>query len=152
MVEAEPVVEEPPPEQAPAPEQPPSELTTNLGGGDGNGFGLTQGSGRGNFGSGGNTIGGSGSKYGRFQSGLDRILKQTFERHPATRKAVFKPVRIRIWIDSTGLITRARLVDSTGDSELDRALTSQALPGTRYEAPPVDMPMPITIRVSGRKP
>lgn len=153
MVEAEPVLEEPPPEQAPTPDQPPAELTTNLGGGDGNGFGLTQGSGRGGFGTGGgNTIGGTGSKYGRFNGGLGRTVKNALERHASTRKATFPASRVAVWIDPSGLITRSRLLDSTGDSALDRAITSQVLPGTRYEAPPADMPLPIIIRISGRKP
>lgn len=153
MVEADPITEEPPPDQAPSPEQPPAELTTNLGGGDGNGFGLTQGSGRGSFGSGGGTtIGGTGGKYSRFNSGLARSVESAMKRHPATRNASFPACRVALWVDGSGLITRAKLLDSTGDATTDRAITAQILTGSRHEAPPADMKQPIVMRLSARRP
>lgn len=151
MIEAEPVVEDSPPEEAPAPEEPPAELTTNLSGGTGNDFGLKQGSGKGNFGSGGGRmIGGQGSKWGNYNAGLIRTIKQAIERHPTTRNAKFPASRVALWLDSTGRIERARLLDSTRSSDIDAALTNEILPGVIHQPQPADMPSPIVIRISGR--
>lgn len=151
MVEAEPVVEDTPPEEAPSPEEPPAELTTNLSGGNGNDFGLKQGSGKGNFGAGGNRmIGGQGSKWGTYNAGLSRSIKQALERHPATRGAKFPSARAALWLDSTGRIQRAKLLDSTRSTAIDAALSAEILPGVIYQPQPADMPSPIVIRISGR--
>ena len=48
---------------------------------------------------------------------------------------------------------RVTLVKSTGDATLDNALKSKALTGLQLtEAPPKDMPMPITLSLSARRP
>ncbi|MBX3739750.1 MAG: hypothetical protein KF712_02065 [Akkermansiaceae bacterium] len=151
MVEAEPVVEEAPPEEAPSPEEPPAELTTNLSGGTGNDFGLKQGSGRGNFGSGGQKmIGSNGSKWGRYNAGLSRTIEEALKRHPATRNAKFSGTRTALWLDSTGRIQRAKLLDSTRTPSIDSAISNEILPGLIYQPQPADMPSPIVIRITGR--
>lgn len=153
MVEAEPVVDDTPPEEAPSPEEPPAELTTNLSGGDGNDFGLKQGSGRGGFGSGGNRmIGGQGSKWGGYNAGLARTIKAALERHPSTRNASFASVRTALWLDSTGRIERAKLLESTRIPAVDSALANEILPGLIHQPQPDGMPSPIVIRLSARKP
>jgi protein TonB len=151
MVEADPVVEEAPPEEAPAPEEPPAELTTNLAGGTGNDFGLKQGSGRGNFGNGGQKmIGGGGSKWGRYNAGLSRTIEEALKRHPATRNAKFPGTRTVLWLDSTGRILRAKLLDSTRTPSVDSAISNEILPGLIYQPQPADMPSPIVVRITGR--
>lgn len=153
MVEQEPVAEEEKPPEAPSPEQPPSDLTTNLKGDGGNNFGLSQGSGRG--GSGGNGTGGGGlggSKWGWYASGIQRSLTEALRRHPSTRNATFS-LKVRIWPDATGRVTRAQLVGSTGSPSLDEVLRNQILTGHQLsQAPPSDMPLPIVMRLSARKP
>lgn len=153
MVEAETVVEDTPPEESPAPEEPPAELTTNLAGGNGNDFGLKQGSGRGNFSSGGRqTIGAAGSKWGSYNAGLARTIEAALKRHPATRNASFGGTRTALWLDSTGRIERAKLLESTRLPSVDSVLTSEILPGLIYQPQPEGMPSPIVIRISARKP
>jgi protein TonB len=153
MVEQEPIAEEEPPPEAPAPEQPPADLTTNLSGGNGNDFGLRQGNGRGGNG----TIGGTGnsrggSKWGWYASGVQRSISDALRRHPSTRFSNLS-VQVRIWPDSTGRITRAQLVGSSGNASLDDALKNQILTGLQLaQAPPADMPLPIVMRITARKP
>ncbi len=154
MVEAEAPVEDEPPPEAKAPDEPPSDLTTNLKGEGPNSFGLAAGNGKGGGGgqTGGTGIGGTGSKYGRYNAGLIRTVKAALESHPSTRNAVFPPSRAALWLDSTGRITRAKLLDSTGSTTLNTAIPGDILPGTQYEPQPEGMPSPIIIRLSGRKP
>jgi protein TonB len=58
---------------------------------------------------------------------------------------------VKVWIDSGGAITRAALVDSTGDAHADDVL-KQALNSMRAlrAAPPADMPQPVKVRVTSR--
>lgn len=155
MIEAEPVIdEEPPPDKAPTPDEPPSDLTTNLKGDGPNSFGLSQGPGTGMGGGkiGGTGTGGAGSKWGRYNSGLGRSIKAALENHSSTKSASFPPVRVSLWIGPTGRITRARVMDSTGQPDLDRIIADQVLPGTQYEPQPEGMPSPIILRINARKP
>lgn len=153
MVEAEAPVEDEPPPEAKAPDEPPSDLTTNLKGDGPNSFGLAQGNGKGGGGGniGGTGIGGTGSKYGRYNAGLARTIESALKSHPATRNAKFTLGRTALWIDSNGLITRAKLLDSTGDTTLDQTIANQILPGIRYQALPEGMPSPVNIRITARK-
>lgn len=153
MVEQEPVAEEEPPPEAPSPEQPPADLTTNLSGGNGNDFGLSKGNGRGGNGTiGGNGSGRGGSKWGWYASGVQRSISDALRRHPSTRSSSLS-IQVRIWPDATGRVTRAQLVGSTGSSTLDETLKNQILTGLQLsQAPPADMPLPIVMRITARKP
>jgi len=72
-------------------------------------------------------------------------------RHPRTREAVINQ-QVRIWPDATGRIARARLVGTTGDPALDAAI-NEALTGWQLaEPPPADMPAPILLRLTSRRP
>jgi len=62
-------------------------------------------------------------------------------------------LKIRVWADSTGRITKAHLTGSTGDPALDATLQNDILTGMQLDnPPPADMPMPIVMRVSARRP
>jgi TonB family protein len=53
---------------------------------------------------------------------------------------------LRIWLDSTGKVTRVQLAGSSGDPAIDTAVT-RAIGGLAIgEAPPKDMPQPIRLR------
>jgi outer membrane biosynthesis protein TonB len=153
MVEQEPVIEEEPPPQAAAPEQPPSDLTTNLKGDGPNNFGLAAGNGRGGGGQiGGTGSGRGGSKFGWYASGVQSVVADALRRHPSTRNSSLS-LKIRIWPDATGRVTRAQLVESTGSPALDETLKNQILTGLQLkQGPPADMPLPIVLRLTARKP
>jgi TonB family protein len=61
--------------------------------------------------------------------------------------------QVRIWADSSGRVTKVTLAKSTGDPAMDEILTTQTLRGLRLaEAPPQGMPMPITLKLTARRP
>lgn len=153
MVEQEPVAEdEPPPEDSP-PEAPPSEdLGTGITGGNGPDMGLGSGGGGGNR-IGGSGRRGSGSKYGWYAAKVQTAIADALRKNPSTRTATFGALQVRIWPDSSGRISRAQLVGSSGNPAVDQAIRNQVLTGYQLpQAPPADMPTPIVLRIKALKP
>ena len=150
MVEQDPVAEdEPPPEDSP-PEAPPSEdLSTGIAG-NGPDMGLRSGSGNGSR-NGGSGRRGGGSKWGYYAAKVQTSIADALRRNPSTKSASFS-MQVRVWADVNGRITRAQLVGSSGNPAVDQAIQSQVLRGLQLpEPPPVDMPMPINMRISARR-
>jgi TonB family protein len=126
----------------------PSGPTTNLTGPGSDAFGLGRGGGGGGY---GGTGGGGGSRFGWFAGEVQRTIQEALGRNPTTRDASFSET-VRVWADASGRVVRVRLVGSTGDLALDRAL-DEALSGVQLQdAPPSDMPMPIVMRLEARRP
>lgn len=77
-------------------------------------------------------------------------FQQALAREQALKGKSYKVI-IHVWLDSAGKVTRAALVDSTGDARADEVL-KDALRDMRAlrEAPPGDMPQPVKIRVTSR--
>ncbi|RZJ80508.1 MAG: TonB family protein, partial [Brevundimonas sp.] len=70
----------------------------------------------------------------------------------STRNATMS-LQVRVWPDSGGRITRAQLVGSSGNPAVDQAIRGQVLTGLQLpQAPPADMPTPIVLRITARKP
>lgn len=125
-------------------------LGTALGGGDGNGLGLGGGSGGGMIGGGGGGKGGS--RWGWYAGQVQNRIADALRSHPLTRKAGFSNV-VKVWSDAAGRITRVKLSSSTGDKAVDAAIENEVLRGlVLNEPPPSDLPMPISLRLSARKP
>ena len=60
---------------------------------------------------------------------------------------------VRIWVDSTGRITRATISGGGGEADVNVALNSEVLSGLQLrEAPPANMPMPIVLRINAQRP
>ena len=132
----------------PSPE-PPSE---DLGGGVAGGAGPAIGPGGGGGRIGGTGKRGSGSKYGWYAAKVQSSIRDALSRNPSTRSATMS-LQIRIWPDSNGKIIRAQLVGSSGNSAVDQAIKNNILAGLQLpQAPPADMPTPIVLRISARKP
>jgi protein TonB len=101
---------------------------------------------------GGGGGGGGGSRWGWYASIVQSQIEAALRANEKTRHAVLQ-IRIRLWSDAVGRISRVQLVSSTGDSALDAVLRDQVLTGLQLrEPPPKDMPMPINLRVIARKP
>jgi outer membrane biosynthesis protein TonB len=152
MVEQEPVPDnEPPPDNSP-PEAPPSEdLGTGIAGnGPDMGLGSAGSGGSGKIGGTGKR--GGGSKFGWYAAKVQSSIADALRRNPATKSATMT-LQIRVWPDANGRITRAQLVGTTGNPAVDQAIKDQVLTGLQLpEAPPADMPTPIVLRISARKP
>jgi TonB family protein len=95
--------------------------------------------------------GGGGSRWGWYASMVQAQIESALRANAKTRNAVME-VRIRLWADGSGRVTRVQLVSSTGDAELDGALREGLQNLALREAPPSDMPMPIMTRITSRRP
>lgn len=124
-------------------------------------IGLPEGNGPGNYGPGGKGGGGTGSgsgsgqarsRFGWYAGQVQTVISEGLRRNTQTRNASFA-IRVAIWADSTGRVTRAKLLGSSGNSAIDQAIQSEVLVGLQLrEAPPAGMPMPIQLRLTARKP
>lgn len=142
--------EEAPPDDAPA-EDPGPDMSTGLVGDGPNNFGLP---GAGGNGKGRGTLGGKGggSKYGWYAAKVQNTISSALRNNSTTRTATFT-LNVKIWADRSGRVTRAQLIGSTGRSDIDEIIRNQILVGIQLsDAPPADMPMPINLRISARKP
>jgi len=150
------MIEQAPEEIAKKPDDKPADkpadepLGTAIGGGDGSGgLGVGGGGGGGMIGGGG---GKGGTKWGWYAGTVQSRIAEALRNHPLTRRAGFSNV-VKVWADATGRITRVRLSSSTGDKAVDNAIENEVLNGlVLSEPPPDDLPMPINLRLSARKP
>ena len=148
MVQQEVVPDDEPPPDAPAPEAPPAGVDSNS---SGKGPAIVGGGGGGNRIGGGGGRKGGGSKWGYYAAKIQTTVKEALGRNSSTQKSTFS-MQVRVWADSTGRISRAVLVGSSGNSAVDQAIKNQVLIGLQLpEPPPAGMPMPITLRISASK-
>jgi hypothetical protein len=148
MVEQEPVPNDEPPPEAAA-EAPPAE---DFGGGNPNGAGPGVGTGGGNGKAGGTGRIGGGSKYGYYAAKVQSTIAAALRSNASTKSASLS-LQVRVWADADGRITRATLVGTSGNPATDAVLKNQVLTGLQLpQAPPAGMPMPITLRITARKP
>lgn len=98
--------------------------------------------------------GGRGNPWAWYGSLLGEAANAAFQQALARDQALkgksYKVV-INVWLDGAGRVTRAALVDTTGDPRVDEIL-KDALRDMRAlrEPPPGDMPQPVKIRVTSR--
>jgi outer membrane biosynthesis protein TonB len=124
-------------------------LTTSLVGPGSDGFGLSKGNG-GGFGAGGGG-GRRGSRFGWYASEIQKAIQDALNRSQVARQAQFVQ-KLRLWADASGRVTRLKLSGSTGDPGVDHAI-EDALDGLQLpDPPPKDMPMPIVMRITARRP
>ncbi len=96
--------------------------------------------------------GGGGTRWGWYANQVQAKIEDALRQNRQTRDAALR-VQVRIWADSTGRVTRAQLVGSTGNAAIDSAITNEVLSGLQFqEPPPSDMPMPIVLRLTERRP
>lgn len=155
MIEQAPL-EEKAPEPEPKPvDEPPPILGTNIkGDGPSNGFGLGS-SGNGG-GLGGSGLGGNGRRGGKWDNYARQVqsaIVDALRRNPKSRAASISGLQVRIWPDSSGRVSRAQLVGSTGNPSLDEAIRNEVLTGLQLHEPqPQGMPTPIVLRLNARRP
>lgn len=141
--------QETPEPQADAPPPGPDLGVDAEGSGSGDGFGLVGKKGAGDL------IGGAGGNpWAWYDALVNDAVNSAFQaalgREKALKNKNYKVI-VKVWIDGSGQVTRAALVDSTGDTRADEVL-KDALKGMRAlrDGPPADMPQPMKIRVTSR--
>ena len=144
------------PEEAPKPEPAPqaeAPMGTNLQGDGPNAFGLANGGGGGMIGGTGlGKGGGSGSKYGAYAGQVQSRVSDALRNHKKTRSAALN-IKVRIWLDSTGRVTRSTISGTSGKADIDTAIRDEILTGLQLQNPPPEgMPMPIVMRLSATRP
>lgn len=121
--------------------------TNNVGKGD-DGFGLKAGTG-------GNYLGGTSaarrSKWGWYAAQVQMTVADSLRKNPHTRSAALS-LKVRIWPDITGRVTRAKLAETTSDPKLDAAINESLIGLQLKEAPPEGMPTPIVLRITAQRP
>ena len=137
----------PEPQDTPAPA-----MGTNVqGNGAPDGFGLS-GKGGGMIGGGSGNGRGNSSRFGWYANQVIKSISDALSKNPRTRNANFS-IKVRIWSDVGGRVTRAKLAEPTGDAALDEAIKNEVLTGFQLkEPPPEGMPMPIVMRLTARRP
>jgi outer membrane biosynthesis protein TonB len=139
------MIKEDQPKEAPPEVEP---LGTGIKGDGPNNFGLSDKSGNGRFGG----QGGRGTKWAWYANQVQSRIQQALQQNRKTRSASLS-VNVRVWPDAAGRINRAQLASTTGDPSLDAAIRDEVLTGLQLDQPPpTDMPAPITLRLSARRP
>lgn len=140
----QPMIKEEEPQEAPRNEA----LSTGIKGDGPNNFGLSNKGGNGSIGG----SAGRSTKWSWYAKQVQARVQQALQRNNRTRSASME-VNVRVWPDATGRIHRAQLAGSTGDPRLDAAIRDEVLSGLQLDQPPpVDMPVPITLRLAARRP
>ncbi|WP_059756201.1 energy transducer TonB family protein [Thiobacillus denitrificans] len=140
----------PEPQQADAPPPGPDLGIDAEGSGSGDGFGLVGKKGAADL-IGGGAKGNPWAWYDALvNDAVNSAVQTALGREKALKNKNYKVI-VKIWIGSDGQVTRAALMDSTGDARADEVL-KEALKGMRAlrDSPPADMPQPMKIRVTSR--
>jgi len=91
------------------------------------------------------------SPFGWYATQVQATIGDALRKNSHTRSASYS-VKVRVWPDLTGRITRAQLVGSTGDPAVDQAIKNEVLTGlSLQEPPPTGMPLPIVMRFNARR-
>lgn len=120
--------------------------------GNGPGDGLSIGGGSGGRGGMGGIGGKTGSGWGWYQGVVKSRIESALRQNNTTKSAEGSVI-VKIWLDSTGRISKAVLSDSTGDPTVDKAIQS-ALSGLNLNELPPDppKPMPMKLRIALSQP
>lgn len=140
---------EPEPAAAPAPSTDGPLGTGVKGDGAPDGFGLGTGPG----GGGGPRVvgGGGGTRWAGYSGSIKTRIIEALGADPRTRSADGQ-IEIGIWLDAGGRITRVVIRKSSADAAVDAAITRDVLAGLQTQPPPADMPQPIWLRTTLRRP
>lgn len=85
-----------------------------------------------------------------YTSMLKDSILQTLSDDDHVRKGSYQ-VNVRIWLTQDGRVERIKLASTSGNRDLDSAIEAALTRLQRvHEAPPLEMPQPITLRIVSR--
>jgi periplasmic protein TonB len=95
-------------------------------------------------------VGTGGSAFAWYAGLLKNEIVDALGAEKQARSGGFSVV-VRVWVRNDGTIDRVHIVQSSGDRERDRAIETALSRITRLsQAPPADMPEPISLRIVSR--
>lgn len=133
------------PEEAPPDEAAPAEQlgldAEGVAGSDGFGLAARKG---------GREIGLGGAAFAWYTTMLKDSILDVLSEDERIRRGNYQ-VTVRVWLTSTGAVERIKLASTSGNRDLDAAI-EHALEkmGRVREAPPLEMPQPVTLRIVSR--
>jgi len=137
---------EPEPDPTPSNEPPPSEQLglDAEGSAGGDAFGLVGHKG------GRDLLASGGSAYTWYAGLLKSEILDLLQNDKEARKGAYS-VTVKVWLRADGTVERARLAQSSGDAQRDKAIEAALSRITRMpQAPPADMPQPVSLRIVSR--
>jgi periplasmic protein TonB len=94
--------------------------------------------------------GGGGNAYSWYAGLLKNEILDSLETESGARSGGYTVV-VRVWVRPDGTIDHVRIAQSSGDRERDRVIETALSRITRLsQAPPADMPEPISLRIVSR--
>ena len=134
-------VPEPAPKDEPAPSQPLGLDATGAAGSDA--FGLAARLG------GSDLIGGNGGAvFAWYTNRLKDAVIQRLSNDPHLGQKHYS-LAVSLWLQPDGHIKQVKLLTTTGNPELDQRIEAD-LPGVVLDAPPIELPQPISVRIVAR--
>lgn len=136
---------EPEPDPTPTNEPPPGEqLGLDADGSAGSdGFGLAARKG------GRDLLASGGSAYAWYAGLLKNEILGKLQDEKKVRAASYS-IQVRVWVRPDGTIERVRFTQSSGSGERDKAIEDAITRIRLSQAPPTDMPQPISLRIASR--
>ena len=139
-------IEEPLPQDQPTPDQTPDSPDQQLGldadasaGGDAFGLAARKG--------GADLVGTGTAIFGRYTALVKEAIQDALGDEDAVRKGNYTAI-VRVWLANDGRVERAVLVQGTGKRDVDKAIELALTRVQRVpEAPPLEMPQPIVLKV-----
>ncbi|WP_035824122.1 energy transducer TonB, partial [Cupriavidus sp. SK-4] len=103
-------------------------------------------------GGGGMTGGGGGLGSRSYSAYVSSALQQAFVRDQRTRQLAFDDIRIELWLDAEGRVTRVELAGSSGNAATDQAVLAMVRDFRADERPPASLRFPMRMSIKGRRP
>lgn len=98
----------------------------------------------------GSNSGGGGSRFGWYANIVQDQILRALQKDDKLRISQYR-ITVSVWLSSTGRPDRVKLINSTGNAEVDSRIeqTLAAMPSLP-DAPPKDMPQPVNLRIDAR--
>lgn len=134
------------PEEAPPDEASPAEQlgidADGVAGADGFGLAARKG--------GRDLLGGGGAVFAWYTTLLKDSILDVLSEDERIRRGTYQ-VTVRVWLTQEGNVERIKLASTSGNPELDQAIEKALEKMSRVrEAPPIEMPQPVTLRIVSR--
>lgn len=88
------------------------------------------------------------AKYAIYATQMGEELQAEINKHQDLRTSNYKVI-VMVWVESTGLVQKAVIAKSSGDTRIDNALRNLIVNRLHFsKLPPADMPQPIGLSIT----